>query len=167
MFPMTVGNLIQMAIAQFTRPADTTAYASGDLVANSTTAGSVVPMTFNTARDTGAGGVISRVRLRKSGTSITSASFRLHLYNVSPTVSNGDNGAWLTTGAGTYIGSFDITMDKAFSDGAVGVGIPTVGTDIRFRLRSGSTHYGVLEARAAYTPANAEVFTVELEVVQS
>lgn len=31
-----------MPIVSFTRPADTTAYASGDLVANSTTAGSVV-----------------------------------------------------------------------------------------------------------------------------
>jgi hypothetical protein len=31
-----------LASASFTRPADTTAYASGDLVANSTTAGSVV-----------------------------------------------------------------------------------------------------------------------------
>ena len=30
----------------FTRPGDTTPYASGDLVANSTTAGSVVPLTF-------------------------------------------------------------------------------------------------------------------------
>jgi hypothetical protein len=30
----------------FTRPADATAYASGDIVANSVTAGSVVPLNF-------------------------------------------------------------------------------------------------------------------------
>jgi hypothetical protein len=32
--------------ASFTRPNNTTAYASGQLVANSTTAGSVAPMAF-------------------------------------------------------------------------------------------------------------------------
>jgi hypothetical protein len=72
--------------ASFTRPADTTAYASGDLVANSTTAGSVAPLTFsNVVRVNGAGGLVRRAKLRKTGTSTTNASFRIHFYAVTET----------------------------------------------------------------------------------
>lgn len=39
--------------ASFTRPANTAAYADGDLVANSATAASVEPLTFTTSRSTG------------------------------------------------------------------------------------------------------------------
>jgi hypothetical protein len=148
----------------FTRPADTTAYASGDLVANSTTAGSVTPVSFTISRTTGAGGMIRRARIRKSGTSITNSQFRLHLYSASPTVTNGDNGTWLSDNAANYIGGFDVTIDKAFSDGASGNGLPTVGSEINF---TSDTIYGLLEARAAYTPASAEVFTLTLEVIQN
>jgi hypothetical protein len=150
--------------ASFTRPADTTAYAVGDLVANSTTAGSVVLMTFALNRASGKGGMIRRVRLRKTGTSTTSASFRLHLYSASPTPSNGDNGAWLTDKALNYVGSLDVTCDKAFTDGATGNGVPSIGSEINF---TANTYYGLLEARDVYTPASAEQFNVELEVLQN
>ena len=151
---------ISIASASFTRPPDTTAYASGDLVANSTTASAVVPMTFN-IRNENLGTVIRRARIRKSGTSVTAAQFRLHLYSTATiTEANGDNGAWSTDKVANYIGSMDVTVDKAFTDGAQGVGVATNGVDINYPF---GIVYGVLEARAAYTPASAEVFTVELE----
>ncbi|HET7095279.1 MAG TPA: hypothetical protein VFI22_17450, partial [Thermomicrobiales bacterium] len=156
--------------ANFTRPADTTAYASGDLVANSTTAGLVTPLTWNVARAAGLSSVIRRARLKKSATSITNASFRLHLYNSDPSaatgITNGDNGAFLTKIAG-YIGAIDITVDKAFSDAAAGIGAPNSGSDITCIPASGQAIYGLIEARAAYTPGNAETFTVELEAWQN
>ena len=49
-------------VASFTRPANTTAYTSGYLIANSTTAGSVVPLSLPVARKFGAAGKINRVR---------------------------------------------------------------------------------------------------------
>ena len=53
--------------ASLTRPADTNAYALGDLVADSTTAGAVTPLSFSVGRDgTGKGG------LGKFSTSISS-----------------------------------------------------------------------------------------------
>jgi hypothetical protein len=156
----SVGGHVARIDATVTRPADTTAYASGDLVAHSTTAGSVVPLTFALARTTQAGGMIRRIRLRKTGTSVTNASFRLHLYSASPTPANGDNGAWSTDQAAAYIGSLDVTCDKAFTDGAAGNGVPTVGSEIIF---TSDTVYGLLEARGAYTPASAEQFTVSVE----
>lgn len=154
-----------IATATFTRPADTTQYASGDLVANSTTAGSVVPLSFTAARGAGGAGMIRRVRLRKSGTGVTTANFRLHLYTSSPTAANGDNAAWSTTLSG-YLGSMDVTIDKAFSDGAAGEGTPNTGAEINF-IATAQVIYGLFEARGTYTPASAEVFTVSLEVIQN
>lgn len=159
-----VGGKTALPSANFTRPADTTAYAVGDLVANSTTAGSVTPMSFTMFRVTGKGGMLRRVRLRKSGTSVTNASFRIHFYTTSPTPSNGDNGAWLTNNVANYAGAVDVVVDRAFTDGASGNGIPLIGSEINF---TADTYYGLIEARGAYTPANAEVFTVILEVIQN
>lgn len=159
-----VGGLTIRPSTSFVRPADTTAYAVGDLVANSTTAGSVTPMTFAVGRDADSGGMIRRIRLRKTGTGITNALFRLHLYSASPTPSNGDNGAWLTNQAANYIGAVDVVVDRAFTDGAAGNGVPVSGAEINF---TSQTIYGLLEARGTYTPASGETFTVSLEVLQN
>jgi hypothetical protein len=150
----------------FTRPADTTAYASGDLVANNVTAGSVVPLSFAAGpAGFGANGAVKRVRLRKSGTGVTGASFRLHLYTASPTVANGDNGVWSTSGSATYLGFIDVTVDKAMTDGAVGVGALAAGNEMNFSTGTTPTLYGLLEARGAYTPASAEVFNATLDLL--
>lgn len=149
--------------ANFTRPADTTAYASGDLVANSVTAGSVVPMTFNI----GYGGalLVYRAKVLFNSATPTNAKFRLHLYNSSPTPTNGDNGAWLTTESG-YQGAIDIDASTlTFSDSTSGFGMYLLSSvteplyaiaDVNYKL------YGLLTATAAYTPTSAEVFTVTL-----
>lgn len=147
-----------------TRPADTNVYASGDLVANSTTVGSVVPFSFTNATRIAAGsGEIQAVRLYKSGTSLTNANFRVHFYLANMSLTNGDNGAWLTPIA-NYIGSFDVTCDKAFSDGAEGAGLPTVGMVRRFQLPAGTTLYALLEARGVYTPTSGETFSIRAEI---
>lgn len=169
-----IGAALATPSANFTRPADTTAYASGDLVANSTTAGSVAAMQFTAARVAAGSGVIRRARLKKSTTGVTSASFRLHLYGSDPAASsgiiNGDNGAWLTK-IDSYLGSISLDMSgsngRVFNDAAWVVGAPDVGSEINFKLASGQIVYGLLEARGAYTPGNAEVFTAELEVLQN
>lgn len=149
--------------ATVTRPADTTAYASGDLIANSVTAGSVTPMALTISRANDKGFAIFRVRLSKTNTSITNANFRAHFYRTIPTVTNGDNGVWLSTNS-NYMGCFDITMDKVFSDAAKGVGVPCTGNQIIGVPTTGTQLiYSLLEARAAYTPASAEVFTLLTE----
>lgn len=149
--------------SSFTRPANTTAYAPGDLVANSATAASVVAPTFALGVEKYQNIFVRRIKLRKSGTSITSASFRVHLYKVAPTtIANGDNGAFSTSGIADYIGAVDVTMDRAFTDGAFGVGIPMTGSELNAIVESGSI-CALVESRAAYTPASAEVFTVEIE----
>jgi len=161
-----VGGHVANIAANYTRPADTTAYASGDLVANSTTAGSVVAMTFAAARVADKGFVIRHARVKKSTAGLTNAVFRLHLYKQSPVLSNGDNGVWLSDEK-NYLGSIDVTMDRAFTNAALGIGVPQNGSDISGVPDAGTVNiYGLLEARGAYVPGNAEVFTVTLEIHQ-
>lgn len=162
-----IGGKVANPSASFTRPADTTAYASGDLVANSTTSGSVTPMSFTAARVAAGNFMIRRARLSKSGTGVTNAAFRLHLFTASPGVTNGDNGVFLSTQAATYLGYFDVTSMMAFSDGASGIGAPGVGSEHGVALASGQTIYGLTEPRGAYTPISAEVFTWTLEDYQN
>jgi len=156
--------------ASFTRPNDTTAYAVGDLIANSTTAGSVTPMSFaNVARVTAGAASIIKARLSKTGTSTATAfAAKLHLFSASPTVTNGDNGAFLPNQAANYLGAFEFGLANAqvFSDGVAINGITQTGYPITVDLASGTTVYGLLEARGAYTPTAQEVFTVTLEVEQ-
>jgi hypothetical protein len=154
--------------ASFTRPNDTTAYASGDLVANSTSAGSVVPMSFPLGGNSMPGTTrVARVRLGKSGTTAINASFRVHLYGASPTVANGDNGAWSTDQAANYLGAIDVTAMKAFTDGCADVGAAAAGAALLARLPAGATIFALLEARAAYAPAANEVFTLVVESLEA
>lgn len=159
--------------ANFTRPADTTAYTSGDLVANSTTAGSVVALSWTVTEAMTAVAdapfMIRRCKIKKTTTSTTNAAFRLHIFGTDPTaasgVVNGDNGAFSIKDA-AYLGYFDVPSVFALNNCAIGIGAPQVGAEIGHVLGSGQTLYGLIEVRGAYTPGNAEVFTVELEVWQ-
>lgn len=151
--------------ATFTRPSDTTQYAVGDLVANSTTAGSVTALALTCARTAAGYFTITKVRLRKSGTSVTNAAFRVHLYLSAPTASNGDNGAYLTNNVANYLGAFDVNSMMAFSDGAAGNGAAMTSNQATGKLPSGLTCHALIEARAAYTPASGETFTVTLESI--
>ena len=98
---------------------------------------------------------------------MTNASFRLHLFDASPTVTNGDNGAFSSTLAQNDLGNINVDMTTTpgakFSDGAAGQGAAAAGSELLIKCQSGRTIYGLLEVLAAYTPGNAESFTVILE----
>lgn len=164
-----VGGESAVAAASFTRPADTAAYAVGDLVANSTTAGSVVPLALAAARVNAGTGLVRRVRLATSRTGLTGAEqFRVHLFKTAPTCTNGDNGAFAVNGiAAVHLGFADVTLTQGFTDGSKGVGAPSTGSDILFDAAAGSQSiHALIEARSAYTPAASETFTVALEVLR-
>ena len=148
--------------ASFTRPNDTTQYASGDLVANSTTAGSVAPLTFKLPAR---GLKLQRVGLLHSAATVTDSQFRAHFYSDSPTCSNGDNAAWLTTASG-YQGFVDIDgQNQTFSDDGMSFGVyvnNSVFAPLFLVADTDKKLYVLLEARDTYTPASAEVFTVTI-----
>lgn len=150
------------ATASFTRPADITAYAANDLVANSTTAGSVTPMSFVFPTGVGESIHIRAIKVQKSGTTATNGDFHLRLYSSSPTVANGDNGAWSSNLSG-YLGKVEATIVEAFTDGCASVSAIAEGSDVHYKFPpSTNTIYGLLVSDAAYTPASGEVFTITL-----
>lgn len=145
--------------AEFTRPADTTAYAAGDAVSNSTTAptalsfSSVVPSTAKAGRVIGS-------RVLKDGATATNATFTLYLFSSSPTATN-DNTALALVWANraSFIGKTpQMTM---VSDGSVGSSTPSNDISIPF-TPTATTIYGLLQVNGAYTPANGENFRVEI-----
>ena len=170
--PAIQGQIDIIVAANMTRPANTTAYASGQLIANSTVAGSVTPIALAVGRINGASCRCPRARLTKSTTSVTNAIFRAHMYKSSPVVSNGDGAAWLSNNALDYLGSFTFDMTSAaarvFTDGAKVIAVPDVGPNQYYDLRSTTQNiYALLEARGAYTPGSAELFTLALELTQN
>lgn len=155
------------ASSTITRPADTTAYASGDLVANSVTASQVVALQFAIPRNQGAVGEVLGARIQKTTNSATNAAFRLHLFTVVPTfTSAGDNSAMNTVvvaAAKGYLGYVDVTAMTGFQDVAWGTGAADSARLILPFVQAVDTKlYGVLEARGAYAPGSAEVFTLSL-----
>ena len=156
----------QEITATFTRPNDTTAYAAGDLIANSTTAGSVTLMSWKLQNAMW----LRRITIRKSDPDIVLASFRLWLTPDSAiTFSNGDNGALSIATSTLAIAdaqAFDVIVDQTLT-GAGDIGVATFDPGLiaiapaSFANGQG-TLYGFLEARAAYTPAAQEVFTISL-----
>jgi hypothetical protein len=163
--------------AAFNRPGNTTAYVAHQRVADSTSAATVAELT-GVARATGEAVRIEKARLRKTGTSLTNAQFRVHFFRTMPTVSVNDAGVF-DNGSGVlaladisgYLGAIDITMDKAATVGSRGAGVPTTGNSITCEAAGTSGHetsiWFVIEALAAYVPANGETFTLTIEAARS
>jgi hypothetical protein len=155
--------MIITPFASFARPADTTAYTIGDLVANNTTAASVSPMEF-AVKAVGGSGVIRRVRLFKDDETTTAAAFKLHLFTAAPVVTNGDNGALAVTTVENYLGYAVVDMSTGAMASATDL-MKMVDTAIYFRFPDlASKLYGLIEALAAYTPSSGETFKVTLEI---
>lgn len=154
---------LRKLIQTITRPADTTAYADGDLIANSTTAGSVVPLQFHPGPQ---GWRIVQARVSKTDeTDVANSSCTLHLFETSPTVVNGDNGA-LSTALSGFMGliAFPTMIATFVTDEGYSIVKHGDATLLDGIYGATSTFYGLLEADAAYTPASSEVYTVTLWV---
>lgn len=164
---LKTGRIIATPSSTLTRPADTTAYAVGDLIGSSTTAGSVVVPSF-TATPTSAGaGTIWRFRLFSNKTSgMGAVVFKIDLWTTAPTFTNGDNGAYaVATGAAVWLGSVTIALTQA-ADGAYGVAIPDVGQGVNFALASGTTIFWSMQTNTVFTPASSQTFTLVPEIRQ-
>lgn len=171
--PLPVRGLIVNASASLTLPSGTPTYTIGDLIANSASGASVVPLEFTLARNAGGQFFVTRGRITSSRTASTSSGFfRLHLYTSAPAVASGgatgDDGVFATnvSGSANYVGAIDFTLDRQHADGYAGAGTPPVGGAIAVDLASGQKLYGLLEARAAYTRISIEVLGFTLEGFQ-
>lgn len=151
-----------------TRPNDTTAYAANDIIANNVTAGSVVVPSVSVARVAGGSGKMRRFRLASNVTTGWGAVVILvEFWSSAPTVSGGDNAAYaIATGAANFLGSTSITLAQ-LADGANGIGVSGVGSEIGFRLASGQVVYWTMKITTGTpTPIANQTFTLTVEVDQ-
>lgn len=145
----------------FQRPADTTAYAVGDLIANSTTAGSVVAMSWTGATISGGAGSGTITGVQASCSTATAKTIRIHFFNTAPAPLNGDNGVFQSNSfaLNNYIGYADVvfgTVSSTLNGG--GAVSQALNLNLQYRIVSGDTIYGLIEAGTVFTPGNAEFY---------
>lgn len=169
--PLPVRGLIRNPSATLTLPNSTTTYAVGDLVANSATANSVTALSWDCGADSF---MVTGLSVKSNRTTATSVgSFRLHLYSAAPTVdTTGDDGIFgdnVNMGSARYLGAIDFNLTSKHKDGHGGSGIPTIRPYFPVKLASGSTIYGLVEARANYARTqvggNSETLAIALDVM--
>lgn len=158
--------------ASLTRPANTDVYAAGDHVSDSTSAATADFLTFPLPRQT-ARFAVRKLRATKSdGADVANASFRLHLLSALPDDQIADNAALSTlvlASKNYYLGAIDFTFANSLGGFNVVEAAPTGGVIPLIPASNGDVEnnirncYGVLEARGAYTPGSAEVFTFALQ----
>ncbi len=166
-----VGGFSKALSATFTRPADTTAYAIGDAMANSTSA--PVPLAFVGVTRLAAGSTyLVGATLLDEANQTTKLQAYLHLFSSIPTGTN-DNAALAVATADlvNYVGLIDFTGTAVVTNSASGasgnVVIPGVlKTPIPFNLTANTTLYGILQANNAYTHVSGEVFVIVLNLSQ-
>jgi hypothetical protein len=168
----TVGIAV-VAGGSFTTPAGTTQYTApsgvtnGDLIANSAVAGSVVPIPVPLARTSNNTFILRRIRVKTADTGFAGATVRVHVYRDSPTVTNGDNGAYLTNDSNEAC-EVDVPLSRHFTDYEKGIGTPNEGAECTMDAAANSQNaYVLVEARTAATPVGAKTWTVVIEAWQN
>lgn len=162
------GNHLPIGV-EFSRPTNTDAYAAKDVIANSTSAPTVLTFT-NAALENGGGGYILKARaLTNQSTCV--ARLRLHLYRVAPTAIN-DNALFtlLWENRANRIGTIDfpaLSTEGSGSDCAYTICTPGStapgNVPLEFTCAADSKNlFGILETLDVFTPANAQAFYIEL-----
>lgn len=155
-----VGKSLAKVEVQLTRPADTNAYADGDVVSDSTSSPNMITFA-NVAAENAATGFIRRFRMSSANASAVTETFTIHFYT-SDLGGQNDNVAFVfdETNLEDYIGSIDITLAD-LGGKAVFQSLP----NLPFICAAGDDNlYAILEITGAYTPTSAEVFTFEVLV---
>lgn len=166
-----VGSKQKTVTTNFTRPADTTAYAAGDAVSNSTSAPSVITFDAVARANAGSGIIIGAVMI-DSANQTTKGQFELYLYDTTFAADN-DNALFTPSDAETETLIGIIQFNNWFvgdaTSGAGGNAVCTVqGLSIPYTCGGAVDDvFGLLVVRNAYTPVSAEKFTFRLQVVQN
>jgi len=154
--------------ASLTRPANTTAYAAGDVLAAADDSHLTFEEAFKVKKLSGS---ISTARCHSSANVATKADLELWLFHTDIT-EVGDNEAFAPSDAAmlTLIGVIDFATANwrigTVTSGGGGNAVCEV-KNIGLALRgAGTTMYGVLVHRGSYSPVSGEIFTVDLIVTQ-
>jgi hypothetical protein len=158
------------AEATFTRPSDTTAYAAGDVVCNSTSAPTI--MEFSPVLKLhSSGSVLAQAILVTSANVATKPDLELWLFDTTITMDN-DNAAFTPTDAEmkTLVGiiefptaDFKVGTATSGADGNAVCQASNLGIVVNTVTGTKTSLFGVLVVRNAYVPVSGEVFTVRLK----
>jgi hypothetical protein len=167
----TIRSTGRTVTASFTRPADVTAYASGDVVNDSTSAPTV--LTFPRAtKGSGEFSILQSATIITSANQATKPELQLFLFD-SPVTPDNDNAVFTPTddelATLLHIISFPASA-FVVGDATSGAGGNAVCNAQELQLpintlMSGNAIYGVPVMRAAYTPVSGEVFTIRLGLI--
>lgn len=158
------GNLISIA-TEFTRPADTTAYAANDVVSDSISATTMQPLA-NAARVSGGSGYIVGIRATTDKKSIV-PRVRVHFFNTNGATLAADNVAWkeVYADASKRVGSWDMPAMSTGADTTNSDMSRSLDLAVRIPYTCAATSlYYVLETLDAFTPASGEKLTVTIYV---
>ena len=157
---LTVDGKAYRSTVTITRPSNTTAYTAGDVVGG--TGGSAI-LTLSSVGPGGGYMLLQSAALIFSDSSVPSGmgSFRVHLYNSSPTAI-ADNAPYDLASAdrSAYMGYFDFPAPVDFGS-TLYTQTDYIGRMIKMATSS-TTLYAEIETKGAYTPVSAS--TVELRI---
>jgi hypothetical protein len=156
-FPVTVQTDV-------TRPADTTAYATGDAISNSTSAPTSGGFTLTgAARKSGGSGIITDMTIASSNDPATRLSGEIFLFDQAVTNIN-DNAAFAVSDAEikTCVGVVPFSLFDAGNNGFAHI----TGLNILFTCVGSANLRFLVRTRNAYTPASAEEITVTAKILQ-
>jgi len=161
-----------LTIDSLTRPTDATAYATNDVVANSTTAGSVAFLNFkNAVRTPGGRGWIQSLRVCADTANVANANFILFLYKDTTYITKiADNAQMAFLPAAVLYRIIPITF--SLQNTGCGTGTTAVFSyqtylGIPYQAASEKTSiFGRLVVLGAYQPKNGGKFWVELGMLQ-
>jgi hypothetical protein len=149
--------------AAITRPADTTAYAAGDVIGAATDATAAID--FGIGNGSGEF-LITSASLRVDAAAVPAgmANFRLHLYNITPPSALADNAAWdLPAGdRDAYLGFIDLGTPVDLGSTLY---VKQDAINMQLTLASANV-YAYLVTTGAFTPTSAAVKTVTLHSVR-
>jgi hypothetical protein len=155
----------------FTRPADTTAYAAGDVVNNSTSAPVVITIPM-VALSNAQLATIMQATLIVEANQATKPDLQLWLFDTAPTPPN-DNAAFAPTNTELEalvaiiafpVGSFVVANSAAGASGNVACDAQALFIQANTAATSDKL-FGILVVRNAYTPTSGEKYVLRLKVV--
>lgn len=156
-----VGGNLTMITTAFTRPADTTAYAAGDAVGDSTSALTMQALA-NAARVSGGSGYIVGLRVTTNKKSIT-PRIRVHFWNTNGATLSNDNAAFQSKYAdiSKRVGYWDMPAMITPADTTNSDQSTAIDMTVRIPYTCAATNlYYTLETLDIFTPASGDAWSI-------
>lgn len=149
--------------ATLTRPADTTAYAAKDTIANATS-GAIAIEFAGAGRVAGGSGYITGFQIETDQTANV-AQYKLHPFRQPPAAVISDNTAYVEKFTDAAIRMTDIIIPALTNNGGASntAKMEVMGLMIPYKCATGSTSiFAQLETLTAFTPASGQIYKITL-----